>query len=198
MPKSNRSGKATVISKHQLQLVSKGLPDKYSLLAEMLYFSAGRLREITTLKVRNINFQEELVVIEKSSTKTKETKTIPIPPATIKKLRSWIEEHQLKENDFIFFTSSKNTNYQVGEKALASQSVDEYFRKAFDWNGITGASSHSFRKSRLCHLLDAGWHLADIQNISNHKTLTALQQYLETDKQVTFEKYRKLFKEEIL
>ena len=109
-----------------------------------------------------------------------------------------INDLQLKENDFIFFTSSKNTNYQVGEKALASQSVDEYFRKAFDWNGITGASSHLFRKSRLCHLLDAGWHLADIQNISNHKTLTALQQYLETDKQVTFEKYRKLFKEEIL
>ena len=47
MPKSNRSGKATVISKHQLQLVSKGLPDKYSLLAEMLYFSAGRLKNIS-------------------------------------------------------------------------------------------------------------------------------------------------------
>ena len=198
MPKSNRSGKSAVITKEQLQLVSKGLPEKYSLLAEMLYFSAGRLREITTLKVRNINFKEGLLVIEKSSTKTKETKSIPIHPTTLKKVMNWIEEHSLEANDYIFFTSSKNTNYKVGEKALASQSVDEYFRKAFDWNGISGASTHSFRKSRLCHLMEAGWHLADIQNISNHKTLTALQQYLETDKQVTFDKYRRLFEEEVL
>ena len=198
MPKSNRCGKSAVISKQQLQLVVKGLPEKYSLLAELLYYSAGRLREITTIKVRNINFKEELLVIEKSATKTKETKTIPIHPNTIKKLKDWIEENNLKSNDYIFYTSSKNTNYQVGEKALASQSVDEYFRKAFDWNGISGASSHSFRRSRLCHLLKSGWDVAEIQHISNHKTLTALQQYLETDKQETFSKYRSLFKEEVL
>ena len=92
----------------------------------------------------------------------------------------------------------KNTNYKVGEKALASQSVDEYFRKAFDWNGISGASTHSFRKSRLNHLHTQGWNLTEIQHISGHSTLKALEYYLEADKNNTFNKYKNLFEEEVL
>ena len=34
------------------------LPVKYALLAELLYFSAGRVNEITTLRVRNINIKD--------------------------------------------------------------------------------------------------------------------------------------------
>ena len=85
MPKSNRSGKSAVITKEQLQLVSKGLPEKYSLLAEMLYFSAGRLREITTLKVRNINFKEGLLVIENHPPKLKKQNPYQFIPLLLRK-----------------------------------------------------------------------------------------------------------------
>jgi len=198
MSKTNRSGKAAVISKEELERFCSNLPIKYSLLAELLYFSSGRVREITTLKVRSINIKLGLLTLEKSATKTKKTRQVPIHPDTLQKLKSWIGEHSLKANDFVFFTSSKNTKFKAGEKALATQSVDRKFRQTWDWIGIVGASTHTFRRSRLNHLLKEGWDLTEIQHISGHASLTALQEYLESDKHQTFNKYRELFKKEAI
>ena len=45
------------------------------------------------------------------------------------------------------------------------------------------------------HLVEK-WSLAEIMDISGHKNLLSLQQYLDTDRKVTFEKYRDLFAKE--
>ena len=193
MPKSNRSGKSTIITQQQLKKVCNSLPEKYSLLAECLYFTSNRVKEMATIKVRNINFREGLLTIEKNSTKTKQTKTIPLHPNTLTKLKSWVANHSLTQDDYVFFTNSRNTKFKVGEKPISTSCIDEYFRKAFDWNGISGASTHSFRKSRLNHLHTQGWNLSEIQHISGHSTLKALEYYLEADKNNTFNKYKNLF-----
>ena len=194
--KTNRSGKSATLTKHQVEIFCANLPEKYSLLAELLYYSAGRVKEITTIRVRNINFKDGMVTLEKSSTKTKETRQVPIHPRTLGSLKSWTSENQLEPDDFVFFTDSRNTKFQKGEKAVSTQSVDQYFRKTFDWIGIDGASTHSFRRSRLTHLLDDGWNLREIMNISGHKNLMSLQQYLDADRSKTFDKYRKMFESE--
>ena len=62
--KSNRNGKAAILSSKQLQQLNEYLPEKYSLLAEVLLWSAGRVYETSTIKVRNINFKEETIVLE--------------------------------------------------------------------------------------------------------------------------------------
>ena len=197
MCKTNRSGKSALLSKDQLEILVASLPEKYSLLAELLYFSAGRVSEVTSIKVRNLNLTDGLVTFEKSSTKTKETRQVPLPPTVLKNLSSWIESHGLKSDDYIFFTNSRNIKVKAGSKAVTTQSVDSFFRKAFDWNGILGASTHSFRRSRLTHLhIEEKWSLREIMDISGHKNLLSLQQYLDTDKKATFEKYRDLFVKE--
>lgn len=196
MCKSNRSGQSATITKSQLELFCSNLPEKYSLLAEVMYFSAGRVSEIRTIRVRNINFTDGLLTLEKSTTKTKATRQIPIHPKPLSHLKGWVEANKLKGNDYVFFTDSKNTKYVTGEKPVSTQSVDQYFRNAFDWIGIKGGSTHSFRRSRLTHLLKEGWNLKEIMDISGHKTLSSLQQYLHTDKTETFKKYRKLFESE--
>jgi integrase/recombinase XerD len=196
MCKTNRSGKSAVITKSQMERFCASLPVKYSLLAETLYFTAGRVKEITSLRVRNINFRDGMVVIEKSSTKTKETRSVPIHPRVLDQIQEWIHHHGLNHNDFIFFTDSKNTSYSKGEKCISTQSVDQYFRKSFDWIGVVGSSSHSFRRSRLTHLLESGWNLREIMDISGHKNLLSLQQYLDSDRKSSFEKYKKMFEDE--
>ena len=197
MCKTNRSGKSALLSKDQLEILVASLPEKYSLLAELLYFSAGRVSEVTNIKVRNLNLTDGLVTFEKSSTKTKETRQVPLPPTVLKNLSSWIESHGLKSDDYIFFTNSRNIKAKAGSKSVTTQSVDSFFRKAFDWNGILGASTHSFRRSRLTHLhIEEKWSLREIMDISGHKNLLSLQQYLDTDKKATFEKYRDLFVKE--
>ena len=199
MCKTNRNGKSAVLNKSQLERVFGQLPEKYSVLAETMYFSAGRVKEITTLRVRNLNFKDGLLTIEKSSTKTKETRQIPLPSTVLEHLKTWINTHDLKSDDYIFFTDSRNTNYSAGEKHVSTQSVDQFFRKAFDWLGIEGASTHSFRRSRLTYLhLNQNWSLRKIMDISGHKNLMSLQQYLDTDKKETFDEYRKLFEKEMV
>jgi len=197
MCKTNRSGKASLLSRQQMELFLANLPVKYALLADLMYFSAGRVNEITTLRVRNINLKDELLTIEKASTKTKETRQIPLPPTLVANLGMWIQENMLGEDDFIFFTDSKNVKCRKGEKSVSTQSVDQFFRKAFDWIGVSGASTHSFRRTRLTRLhVDEGWSLREIMDISGHKNLLSLQQYLDTDRNLTFEKYRRLFEKE--
>ena len=161
-----------------------------------MYFTAGRVKEVTTLRVRNINWIDGSITIEKSSTKTKETRSVPVHPRVVDALKSWVGEHELNANDYVFFTESRNTKYTKGEKPVSTQSVDQFFRKTFDWIGITGGSTHSFRRSRLTHLLERGWNLREIMDISGHKNLMSLQQYLDSDRKVTHQKYRDLFEEE--
>ena len=197
MCKTNRSGKSALISKDQLEILVASLPEKYSLLSEILYFSAGRVSEVTILKVRNLNLTDGLVTFEKSTTKTKKTRQVPLPPTVLKNLSSWIDSHGLKGDDYIFFTNSRNIKVKAGAKSVTTQSVDSFFRKSFDWNGILGDSTHSFRRSRLTHLhIEEKWSLREIMDISGHKNLLSLQQYLDTDKKATFEKYRDLFVKE--
>jgi len=197
MCKTNRLGKATLLTRQQLELFLANLPVKYALLAELMYFTAGRVNEITTLRVRNINIKDALLTIEKSSTKTKETRQVPLPKHLLGNLESWIKDNMLNSDDFIFFTDSRNTKVKKGEKSVSTQSVDKYFRKTFDWVGINGASTHSFRRTRLTQLhIDEGWSLREIMDISGHSSIVSLQQYLDTDKKQTFNKYRELLQKE--
>ena len=110
MCKTNRSGKSAVLNKRQLEMVFASLPEKYSLLAEILYFSAGRVSEVSNLKVNNINFTNGLVTFGKSSTKTKETRQVPLPPSVLDKLSIWVGSQGLKADYYIFFTNSRNMN----------------------------------------------------------------------------------------
>lgn len=198
MCKTNRSGKSAVLTKKQLESFLGNLPEKYSLLAEVMYYSAGRVKEIASLKVRNINLKESLLTIEKSSTKTKETRQVPLPHLLVENLSNWMTANKLTDSDlYIFFTHSKNTKYKKGEKHISTQSIDEYFRKAFDWIGVEGASTHSFRRTRLTQLhVEYNWSLREIMDISGHKSIMSLQQYLDTDKKVTHDKYRELLEKE--
>lgn len=52
-------------------------------------------------------------------------------------------------------------------------------REAFKRVGIEGASSHSFRRTALTQMSNAGIPLRVIQEISGHRNLEQLQRYLE-------------------
>ena len=152
----------------------------------------GRVSECSSIKVRNINIQEQTIVLEKSTTKMKQSRVAAIHPNTIHKLRNWIKKHQLQQDDYIFFSASNNTKYKKGEKHLGFHTIEEYFKKGFNWIGIKGASTHSFRRSMATHLLNNGFTLKEIMDVTGHKNIATLQEYLDTDKNKTHKKYKKL------
>jgi len=62
---------------------------------------------------------------------------------------------------------------------LHPDSADKILRKAFSRVGIEGASAHSFRRTALSQMSNAGIPLRIIQEISGHNNLEQLQRYLD-------------------
>ena len=193
--KTNRSGKAATLSNKQLEQLFDYLPEKYSLLSQVMLWGCGRVKECSSIRVRNINFQDGTIVLEKSTTKTKESRVAVIHPDTLHQLKNWIIKHKLKEDDYIFFSKSKNSKCKIVNQHLGFHTIDEYFKKGFDWIGVKGASTHSFRRTQATYLLNAGFSLKEIMDITGHKNIATLQEYLDTDKKITHQKYKLLIGE---
>ena len=58
------------------------------------------------------------------------------------------------------------------------------------WCGLSGVSSHSFRRTQLTELYRDGWTLREIQQISGHRSLQSLQEYLDVDRDMVVGKFR--------
>ena len=183
--KSNRNGKAAILTEEQLGQLNEYLPEKYSLLAEVMLWVCGRVNETSTIK-------EETIILEKSTTKTKDSRIASLHPDTIHKLKNWVIKHKLDKNDYIFFSASNNQKVPKGKQHLKYHTIDEYFKKGFDWIGVKGASSHSFRRSMATNLLNKGFTLREIMTITGHKNIATLQEYLDVDNSNTHQKYKQL------
>ena len=187
--KVNRSGKAKVLSQDERDVIKSHLPEKYRLIAEILYWSAGRIGEVLSIRVRNLVPATGMVILERQTTKTKTTREVYLPPELMYALIRRANGLQLKGNDFLFFNQSPTQSTQF-TRPLSSQSFDKELRRVCDWNGLSGISSHSFRRTQLTELYREGWSLREIQHISGHRSLQSLQEYLDIDKEKVVDKFR--------
>lgn len=187
--KVNRSGKAKVLSQDERDVIKSHLPEKYRLIAEILYWSAGRIGEVLSIRVRNLVPATGMVILERQTTKTKTTREVYLPPELINALMRRANGLQLKGSDFLFFNQSPTQSTQF-TRPLSSQSFDKELRRVCDWNGLSGISSHSFRRTQLTELYRDGWSLREIQHISGHRSLQSLQEYLDVDKEEVVDKFR--------
>lgn len=73
-----------------------------------------------------------------------------------------------------------------GRGHIHPKAADKLLRTACQRVGLVGVSTHSFRRTALTTMASAGTSLHVIQKISGHRSLTALQRYLEvSDEQVS-------------
>ena len=188
--KINRSGKAKVLSQDEQDLIKSHLPEKYRLIAEILYWSAGRISEVLSIRVRNLVPSTGMVLLERQTTKTKSTREVYLPPKLMDSLVRRASGLRLQATDFLFFNQSPTQVTDQFIRPLSSQSFDKELRRACDWNGLSGISSHSFRRTQLTELYRDGWSLREIQHISGHRSLQSLQEYLDVDKEKVVDKFR--------
>ncbi|QNI81672.1 phage integrase [Synechococcus sp. RS9907] len=188
--KVNRSGKAKVLSKNERDLIHSQLPEKYRLISEVLYWSAGRISEVLSIRVRNLVPSTGMVVLESRTTKTKKTREVFLPKPLMQQLVLRASGLRLKQNDFLFFNQSPTQTNGRFTQPLSSQSFDKELRRVCDWNGLSGISTHSFRRTQLTELYREGWSLREIQHISGHRSLQSLQEYLDIDKEKVVDKFR--------
>jgi integrase/recombinase XerD len=173
--KIDRHGKARILTQSEIQLLfSKGLQTaRDRALFGICLFSACRINEAVTLKIVDAYDTTSRVrpklIIRKGNTKGKlATRTIPI----IEDLRLILTSYKPNvEQEYLF--PGRFSGH------IDPESASRILRKAFRRVGIEGASTHSFRRTSLTLMSDAGIPLRIIQEISGHRNLSQLQNYLE-------------------
>ncbi|MEO8893485.1 MAG: tyrosine-type recombinase/integrase [Coleofasciculaceae cyanobacterium] len=107
-------------------------------------------------------------LIHSFNTKSKQdTKEIQIHP----NLLTYLEAYDLNlRKEFLF-------HGQHGLEYIHRASADKILREACFKIDLEGVSTHSFRRTALTHMSDAGVPLRHIQEISGHRTLAALERY---------------------
>lgn len=176
--KTNRSGSARVLTSQQIKDVFDELEQPHKLIAQLCYFSAARAGEVTKLSREDIDLESRAIVYRAGNTKTKDSRTAHICDELLQALN----DAELPKSGFIFPSPRSSGRKSATPRAsISRQSVDAALRGTFDLLGITGASTHSFRRSMATHLSREGLTLADIAQITGHKDLASLSHYLDAD-----------------
>lgn len=179
--KINRYGKAKILSQSEIQLIfSQGLNnDRDRAVFAVCLFSACRIREAVTLLTDDIYTRSGTVrprlILRKENTKGKlATRSIPV----IEDLRRILTNYYpLAGNPYLFPGGSHGH--------ISHDSAARILRQACQRVGIIGVSTHSFRRTALTQMSNAGIPLRVIQELSGHRNLEQLQKYLEvSDEQV--------------
>ncbi len=114
------------------------------------------------------------IIIRKGNTKGKlATRTIPV----IEDLRIKLEAYTPRTDSIYLFPG--NELHQRANTHLHRDSAIWLLNQACKRVGIEGVSTHSFRRTALTQMSNAGIPLRIIQEISGHRTLDELYKYLE-------------------
>jgi integrase/recombinase XerD len=183
--KINRYGQAAILSPSEIELLfSEGLQsDRDRSLFGVCLYTAARIAEACSMLTEDVytvaGRVRSSVNIRKAATKGKlATRTIPV----IEDLRSLLVIWQPHAGETYLFPGRHLSHHW---RHITSDSAARIFREACKRVGIEGASSHSFRRTALTQMSNAGIPLRVIQEVSGHRTLTELQKYLEvSDAQV--------------
>ncbi len=175
--KVNRYGRAAILTPTQISLLfTEGFvkPRDKALFGVCLYAAARINEACTLLRGDVIGFKgvRSVLVIRSYNTKGKqETREIQIHP----KLKEYIEEHHRID---LWHTRPHLFPGRHGKNHIRKVSADAILREACYKLEIEGVSTHSFRRTALTRMSDAGVPLRHIQAISGHKTLASLERYL--------------------
>lgn len=175
--KVNRYGRAKILTPDEINLLfNEGFtkPRDRALFGVCLY-AATRINEACTLlrgDVIGYKGVRDVLVIRNYNTKGKQsTREIQIHP----QLKEYIAEHHRTD---LWHTRPHLFPGRHGRNHIRKVSADALLREVCQKLELEGVSTHSFRRTALTRMSDAGVPLRHIQAISGHRTLASLERYL--------------------
>lgn len=167
--KVNGNGQAKVLTSAELKkLFADGFTSKRDLtLFAICLFTGCRISEALALTTNDI--KNGTITFRKSTTKGKlKTRQVNITPA----LATFLDDYQPPSEGALF-------PGMHGRGHLTRFMADRILKEACRRIGVEGVSTHSFRRTALTQMHNAGIPLRHIQEISGHNDLGTLQRYLE-------------------
>ena len=174
--KIDRHGKAKILTTEEIQLLfNQGTnKDRDRVLFGICLYTGCRINECVTLQKIDVydrygKVRPELILRKKNTKNKLATRTIPV----IEELRLLLASYQTQPDNPYLFPGKGGVGH------LHPDSGARLLKQACNRIGLIGISSHSFRRTALTMMSNAGIPLRIIQEISGHRNLEQLQRYLE-------------------
>lgn len=174
--KINRHGKAKILTQSEIQeLFNEGLQsDRDRALFGVCLYTACRINEACTLNTLDVYDKKMRVrseiIFRRENTKGKlAVRAVPV----IAELSGLLIKYKPDHRDGFLFPG------RHGRGHINSESASRILRETCESIGFEGVSTHSFRRTALTQMSNAGIPLRIIQEVSGHRNLEELQKYLE-------------------
>lgn len=176
--KSNRHGQSRVLGTDELDLLISNLPEQHhKIVAEICRRTGCRIGEATQLTWGMVSsaattFPKEVCKGKLAGRQVPMTK--PLWAALCAWRSTWIERQGREPvaDDYV-------APGRFAGSCLSTRSFMDALERAAAESGLDGVSSHSFRRSALTSAHNAGVPLRVLMALSGHKSMSALQRYLE-------------------
>jgi integrase/recombinase XerD len=161
--------RAAVLDQQQIEAMLAAAGPRDAALVSMMTAGALRIGETTLLTWDDVVGCE--VTVPGTITKTGASRRLTLPPAACRLLQAWREVCPLSKRGWVF--------PGIAGQPLSVRAAQVAISKLADRCGISGVSSHSFRRSALTAAHASGLSLSECAALSGHQSLAALERYLD-------------------
>lgn len=180
-----REGKARVLTESEFRRLLVMAKDSSFALRNVaiIYCSFGlglRAKEIASLKISDVADSQFQILDEinllRSMTKGEKQRHIYV---TNKKVVQALQDHldnlrkqpTFNAQSWLFITQ-RGSRFQPDV-------LQKWFRKLYDKSGLTGASSHSGRRTFITRLIEQGVDIKAVSRLAGHASITTTSEYVE-------------------
>lgn len=162
------------------------------LLIKVCYYGALRISEALISKLEDFKFQDDysFLVLRTQKTDKKNWENQPIPLKIYSEVKRFCEDNKIMTQNNVF--QSRQNNFLSYPRAY--QIIKECARKAGINRKIT---THTLRRSRLQHQLNAGDDPFFVKEFARHKSIDTTRKYMKISKKKLFGKMNEIDKKEL-
>lgn len=146
----------------------------------MLYYTGMRVSELASLKIGDLLAQDGRVksefLLKAENTKTNDARTIYINEKLMKVITEYLKSLDTTNKESSLLSTQKD---KLG--GFSANSLCQYFHYLYKNAGISGASSHSGRRTFITELANKGVGARVLMALSGHKSMAVLQQYIDVN-----------------
>ena len=168
----------TILSLKEVRRIIYALPTLQSHTFYLTLYSLGlRLREATTLQVRDILSDRGLIHIHAG--KGALDRMVPLPKITLSTLRTYYTTHRNPKWIFPALGHNGGKDARCAKDHVSDSGVQGVLRSTLKRLGFKKhVHPHLFRHAYATHLLEANIPIRHVQKILGHKTLQSTMMYL--------------------
>ena len=159
-------------------LRNKGLKTKkwknYYLIIRLLYATMARVSELCNMKIKDVNFANEYVILRGKGNKQR---IVPIDPNTLEIIYNYIKERDsIEEDEYLILN--------LRDKPLSPRVVQNYISDIKKMSGFPNSkliTPHIFRHTGATHLRRSGMDISELQDILGHSNPNTTRIYAKND-----------------